>query len=219
MSFVLWSYLAEPGNWLPFTMITSRLYLGAALALFFFVATRILRLFKLRNYPSAPGPALAKYTNWWYLWEISKGKFQYWDIDQHAKYGTQPSSPPPSGSPSHSPPTERRRERGTAVDTVLTRPRDPCRSQHVQHRRSRCYQADIRNLLADDQRRVVLGMGRPERAQPLLRARPPDPRGTAQRGGQPLRHDVHQVLRALRRRLCGGAAEHLRSLRRRGDDH
>lgn len=80
--------LAQPRNWLPFTMVTSRLYVGAGLALFFFVAHRILRLFKLRNYPSAPGPALAKYTNWWYLWKISGGKFQYWDIDQHAKHGT-----------------------------------------------------------------------------------------------------------------------------------
>jgi hypothetical protein len=50
-------------------------------------ALLILRLYKFRNYPDAPGPALAKYTHWWYLREVYKGKFEQWDVDQHARHG------------------------------------------------------------------------------------------------------------------------------------
>lgn len=101
---------SDPTSWPSFTMWTNPLYLGAALALVFFVAGRIVHRFKLRHNPSAPGPTIAKYTNWWYLWKINEGKFQYWNIDQHAKHGryeaaASPSPPSPNLHTGQSPST------------------------------------------------------------------------------------------------------------------
>lgn len=63
------------------------LYILAPLCL---VALLIRRLYKFRNYPDAPGPALAKYTKWWYLKTVYGGKFEQWDVDQHARHGMMP---------------------------------------------------------------------------------------------------------------------------------
>lgn len=51
------------------------------------VGLLIRRLYKFRNYPDAPGPELAKYTRWWYLKKVYDGKFEQWDVDQHARHG------------------------------------------------------------------------------------------------------------------------------------
>lgn len=51
------------------------------------VALLIRRLYKFRNYPDAPGPTLARYTRWWYLKKVYGGKFEQWDVDQHARHG------------------------------------------------------------------------------------------------------------------------------------
>ncbi|KAJ0107950.1 hypothetical protein J7T55_008085 [Diaporthe amygdali] len=51
------------------------------------VALFIRRLYKFRNYPDAPGPTPAKYTRWWYLKKVYDGKFEQWDVDQHARHG------------------------------------------------------------------------------------------------------------------------------------
>lgn len=51
------------------------------------VALLFRRLYKFRNYPNAPGPALAKYTRWWYLKKVYDGKFEQWNMDQHARHG------------------------------------------------------------------------------------------------------------------------------------
>lgn len=40
-----------------------------------------------RRWPSAPGPDIAAYTNLWYLWKVSQGKFETWNIRQHEQYG------------------------------------------------------------------------------------------------------------------------------------
>lgn len=61
---------------------------GGVLAICLLVATCLRRQFKIRNYPSAPGPVLARYTDCWYLWQVLKSRFQYWNIEQHAKHGT-----------------------------------------------------------------------------------------------------------------------------------
>lgn len=75
-------------------------YMGGALALCLLITSFLRRQFKLRNYPSAPGPALAKYTDLWYVWKVWDCKFQYWNIEQHAKHGTtSPSSRLPPGDP------------------------------------------------------------------------------------------------------------------------
>lgn len=66
------------------------LYVLAPLCL---VALLIRRLYKFRNYPNAPGPGWAKYTRWWYLKKVYEGKFEQWDVDQHARHGMQCSSP------------------------------------------------------------------------------------------------------------------------------
>jgi len=39
------------------------------------------------RYPAAPGPAIAAYTNYWYIWKVWQGKFEDWNIKQHAQHG------------------------------------------------------------------------------------------------------------------------------------
>lgn len=39
------------------------------------------------RYPVAPGPAIAAYTNYWYAWKVWQGKFEEWNIRQHAQHG------------------------------------------------------------------------------------------------------------------------------------
>lgn len=50
-------------------------------------ALLIRRLYKFRHYPDAPGPTPAKYSRWWYLEKVYDGKFEQWDVDQHARLG------------------------------------------------------------------------------------------------------------------------------------
>jgi hypothetical protein len=36
---------------------------------------------------SVPGPPAARFTDLWYLWRVSRGRFQYDTLELHAKYG------------------------------------------------------------------------------------------------------------------------------------
>lgn len=63
------------------------MFLLYILAPLLIVALLIRRLYKFRNYPDAPGPAVAKYTKWWYLKKVYGGKFEQWDVIQHARHG------------------------------------------------------------------------------------------------------------------------------------
>lgn len=63
------------------------MYLVGAVVVGLCLTSYLRRLYKLRNYPSAPGPFLARWTDLWYIGQLVKGKFQYWNIEQHAKNG------------------------------------------------------------------------------------------------------------------------------------
>lgn len=36
---------------------------------------------------SIPGPFLARWTDFWYMWHIYQGKFEYKNLELHEKYG------------------------------------------------------------------------------------------------------------------------------------
>lgn len=41
----------------------------------------------LYKYPSAPGSSWAAFTSLWYTWKVWQGKFEVWNIQQHATHG------------------------------------------------------------------------------------------------------------------------------------
>lgn len=45
------------------------------------------RIVDWRRFPAAPGPAIAAYTHYWYLWKVWQGKFEEWNTLQHAQHG------------------------------------------------------------------------------------------------------------------------------------
>jgi hypothetical protein len=40
-----------------------------------------------RAFPSAPGPKLAAFTHFWYLWKVWKGHFEEYNIQEHESQG------------------------------------------------------------------------------------------------------------------------------------
>jgi len=47
----------------------------------------IQRIISSRSLPSAPGPRTAALTNLWYVWKVAQGRFEQWNIRQHAQCG------------------------------------------------------------------------------------------------------------------------------------
>ena len=58
--------------------------LAASAVLCLFILRHIIIL---RKYPSAPGPRLALLSRHWYAWEVWKGKFETWNMEQHRIHG------------------------------------------------------------------------------------------------------------------------------------
>jgi hypothetical protein len=52
----------------------------------------VLVLFRLLSSPlrSVPGPLLARFTDVWYMWRVSKGRFELENLALHEKYGESP---------------------------------------------------------------------------------------------------------------------------------
>jgi len=66
------------------TMSLSLVLLLATAAGFVWLARSFIQWLR---YPAAPGPAIAAYTNYWYIWKVWQGKFEDWNIKQHAQHG------------------------------------------------------------------------------------------------------------------------------------
>jgi hypothetical protein len=68
------------------------LYVSAALVGFtavFKLASVVLN-YLLSPLGKVPGPLLARFTDAWYLWKVSKGHFEAENLALHAKYGRTP---------------------------------------------------------------------------------------------------------------------------------
>lgn len=68
---------------LAFLPINGRWTLLGAVALFIAFAWA-----RWRKYPAAPGPMLARFTNVWQAYQMSRGDFHKLNVELHRKHGT-----------------------------------------------------------------------------------------------------------------------------------